>query len=154
MKKITLFFCLIFAGIAHGQITQDTTAANMLRYDTAIVINLPEKFGLQRKATFTGFFYNIVSEELALRWRVQYFNNGELVSIGGVSFEDRMQIANQTTLVDMQGNVVTDTTGKPGPFMREFDFYKLIANRGTGAANLTINQLIIQAGMRPGRWKE
>jgi hypothetical protein len=45
-----------------------------------------------------------------------------------------------------------DTIGHAGPFMRQFDFYRMIANRGMGGAS--INQMIIAAGALPGRWKE
>lgn len=152
MKKL-LLIALLYAGQAHAQITQDSTDKRLLRYDTAIVISLEPKFGLQRSATFKGFFYNLETQTLALRWRVTYSRDGKPVSIFGKGYEDCEQIADRSIFVNMNGEQI-DTTGYQGAFMYEIDFYKLIANRGTGPQNATINQLIIQAGLKPGRWKE
>ncbi len=152
MRHILILLLLISTG-ATAQIRQDTTDARLLLYDTAIVVSLEPKFGLDRSATFKGFFYNLETQTLALRWRITYTKQGEPVSLFGKDYQDVEQIADRTTFVNMQG-VQIDTTEYKGPFMYEIDFYKLIANRGTGANNATINQLIIQAGLKPGKWKE
>lgn len=160
MKNILFIFAFIV--LCSGCNAQDNDSSYNVpiainhyhaRFDTNIVINLEPKFGLERKARFTGFFYDLDAQQLSLRWQITYHNNGHRVSINGVSFENRMQVANQSTFVDFTGNVI-DTVGYRFPFLSEFDFYKFIAQRGTGEQNLTINQLIIAAGMRPGRWKD
>lgn len=150
MKKI-LFALLFVCGTASAQITQDGTEPRLLKYDTAIVINLTPKFGLNRKATFMGFSYNLENETLSLRWRIRYFKDGEAVTLFGKDYEDRIQLADNFTFVNQSGQVI-DTTGHAGPFFRQFDFYRLVANRGMNGSS--INQMIIAAGMLPGRWKE
>ena len=122
-------------------------------FDTAIIIDLPEKMGLQRKAEFMGFWYNLETQELSLRWRVRYYNDSIPISIGNVSYEDKLQTATNNAYVNLYGQTV-DTVGIKQPFMTEFAFYKMIAQKGTGAKNMTINELIFQAGLRPGRWKD
>ena len=150
MKQI--FAALLFFSFgANAQITQDTTDSRLLKYDTAIVLNLSPKFELDRKATFMGFSYNIETESLSLRWRIRYYKDGEPVALFGKDYEDKIQLADQSTFVAPNGNVI-DTTGYNGQFFRQFDFYKLVANRGMGG--LSINQMIIAAGMLPGKWKE
>jgi hypothetical protein len=145
--RILIFLLLSLTG--YGQLTQDTTDQRLLKYDTAIVIPLPAKHGIERQARFVGFSYNLETQQLHILWRVTY--NG--LEFYGKDSELKYQIADNQTFVNMQGEII-DTTGHAGPFMTEFDFYKLIAQRGTGVQNATINQLIIQAGMRPGKWKE
>lgn len=150
MKKI-LFALLFVCGTASAQITQDSLNPKLLRYDTTIVIDLLPKFDLERKAQFMGFGYNLEIENLSLIWRIRYYKNGQPVQLFGKDYEDRVQVADQNTFVNLQGQVI-DTTGHPGPFMRQFDFYKLVANRGVDCR--VINQMVISAGMLPGRWKE
>ena len=98
-----------------------------------------------------GFGYNLENESLALRWRIRYFKDGEPVQLFGKDYEDRIQLADNATFVNPQGQVI-DTTGHSGPYFRQFDFYRMVANGGMGG--LSINQMIIAAGMLPGRWKE
>ena len=147
MKLLTLFLLISFAG--YGQLSQDTTDTRLLRYDSAIVIPLPAKNGIERQAKFVGFSYNLETNQLHISWRVTY--NG--LEFYGKDSELKYQIADAQTFVNLQGAII-DTTGHPGPFISEIDFYKLIAQRGTGVQNATINQLITQAGMRPGKWKD
>jgi hypothetical protein len=153
MKQLLFTLLLLVTGTAFAQLTTDSVQPNRLHYDTVITVPLEPKFGLQRTATFQGFFYNLETNTLALRWRLRYYKEGEPVLIFGKSHEDREQIADAFTFVDMNGNII-DTTGYTGLFISEIDFYKMIANRGTGPNNATINQLIIQAALRPGRWKD
>jgi hypothetical protein len=151
MKLLTLLLLISFAG--YGQLSQDTTDARLLRYDSAVIIPLSPKYGLQREAKFMGFSYNLESQQLHIVWHIRYRQNGEIISLFGKDYELKYQIADAQTFVNMAGEII-DTTGHAGPFIREIDFYKLIANRGTGPQNATINQLILQAGMRPGKWKD
>ena len=149
MKQLLLIISTALALTATAQETHPL----QINFDTAIIIDLPEKMGLQRKAEFMGFWYNLETQELSLRWRVRYYNDTIPVSIGNVSYEDKMQTASNTAFVNLRGQHV-DTVGIREPVMSEFTFYKMIAQRGTGAKNMTINELIIQAGLRPGRWKD
>jgi hypothetical protein len=152
MKRL-LFLFLVFSITANSQITQDTADARLLRYDTTVTIPLSDKYGLQRIAKFRGFSYNLESQQLHIIWHIMYKQGNQTVSLFGKDYELKYQIADAETFVNMAGEII-DTTGHAGPFIREIDFYKLIANRGTGAQNATINQLILQAGLRPGKWKE
>jgi hypothetical protein len=153
MKNIILFVSLFISLSGTSQLIQDSTNQRHLKYDTAIVIPLNDKYELKRTATFQGFFYNLEMQTLSLRWRIHYFKGSEPITLFGKQYEDREQIADASVFVNMEGALV-DTTTYPGPFISEIDFYKLIANRGTGHQNATINQLIIQAGLKPGKWKE
>jgi len=69
MKNLLSIFLLISTA-ATAQLTQDTTDLRLLQYDTTITIPLEPKFGLERSATFQGFFYNLETQSLALRWRM------------------------------------------------------------------------------------
>jgi hypothetical protein len=151
--KYTLILLLFIGFGAKAQLTQDTTDARLLKYDSAIVIPLTPKNGISRQARFIGFSYNLESQQLHIMWKVSYIKNGDELEFYGRQDEVRYQIADANTYVDLTGQII-DTTGHPGPFMSEIDFYKMIAQRGTGAVNATINQLIIQAGLRPGKWKD
>jgi len=154
MKKTILSLLIFFSLKASAQFSQDPADSRVLRYDSAIIIPLTQKFGLDRQAKFMGFSYNLESQQLHIAWQITYMKNGESVEIFGKKSETKFQIADNSTFVNMAGEIITDTTGHPGPLMREIDFYKAIAQRGTGANNATINQLIIQAGSRPGSWKD
>lgn len=154
MKYIILLLISICSIAAKAQ-TPDSSNPKLLRFNAPINIALPDKYGMQRTATFYGFFYNLETQSLALRWRIYYTQGGQPVALigAGKGYEEREQIADQHVFVDLTGNII-DTTNHPGPYMMEIDFYKMIAELGTGQQNATINQLIRQAGMRPGRWKE
>lgn len=155
MKKILLSLFIFLAGFcASAQFSQDQADPRLIRYDSAIIIPLQQKFGLERQAKFAGFSFNLETEQLIILWQVSYLKDGQPVQIFGKQKELKYQVADASTFVNMAGEIITDTTGHPGPFMREIDFYKAIAQRGTGANNATINQLIIQAGLRPGSWKD
>jgi len=154
MNKLMLSLLVFFSLAASGQFSQDPANSKLLRYDSAIIIPLAQKFGLERNATFTGFSYNLENQQLTIQWKITYSKNGSPVYLFGRNSETKYQTADGSTFVNLQGEVIPDTTGHPGPFISEIDFYKAIAQRGTGVNNATINQLIIQAGLRPGSWKE
>lgn len=155
MKRLFLLLTIIIGSMAAQAQTPDSANPKLLKFDAPITISLADKFGMQRAATFTGFFYNLETETLALRWRVYYFKSGQPVLLigNGKGYEEKEQIADKHVFVDLTGSII-DTAGHPGPYMAEIDFYKMIAELGTGQQNATINQLIRQAGMRPGKWKE
>jgi hypothetical protein len=146
MKAIIFFLLLSFS--AKSQITQDTANPKLLRFDSAVIIPLEPLQGIDRQAKFIGFSINLESQQLHIAWEISYLKNGNHIPELGKKV--KYQIADAFSFVDLQGNII-DTTGHPGPYMPEIDFYKLIANRGSGG---TINQMIFAAGMRPGRWKE
>jgi hypothetical protein len=148
-----LFFVLSFTCIAQDDSTYVAALPDprLQRFEAPIIIDLPAKFGFTRKAEFRGFFYNLDNLTLSLRWRVRYYSDTVQVRLFGLNFEDKEQIAAMGTFVDMTGTII-DTTGHPGPFWHEIEFYKMVAEQGAGGA--TINDLIRAAGMRPGRWKD
>ena len=60
-------------------------SAQIRSYDTTVVVDLADKFGMQRKAVFSSLAYNYDQKVVGVIMTVKYFFNGQEVNEPGIT---------------------------------------------------------------------